>query len=226
MADPDVDGNIYQNRLDYKKSSYKKMLLASGEKFIEESFAQLQASADLFADNSIILGRDVTVDGVADVHMTGYKDLVATCAKDAVSHVNDDGGAKTRNVVYSPATSEKESRIEALVQLNQLLFQMANPNTYFAYGNDGSAANSYITEAAKELVIVGSNQMIEALKGQDVSLFKSLKDIFDTGRIVELPISTFDTSFVSGTDTPLAPLAQLNIGQQNSSLFILDATGW
>jgi hypothetical protein len=109
--------------------------------------------------------------------MPGLIDLIGTALSDTKVSVNAD--TLTRNIVYTPIDSTKPSKVEALVQLNQLVFKMENPRPIFAYGNkkDGTKYITDITDGT--ITIVGSNRMIESLKGQDFAGYNSLKQLFE-----------------------------------------------
>jgi hypothetical protein len=117
---------------------------------------------------------------------------------------SDYEGAGCHYVTYVPndTTSASESRVEAMAQLNQLFFLMQNPNKCFAY-----SAGLQQSAQLNDLVAVATNQTIEGMKAADVNYFKELAKVFNPNNLLQLPETTFDTTYVSTGATNAAVFA-------------------
>jgi hypothetical protein len=71
---------------------------------------------------------------------------------------------------------------------------MQNPNKCFAY-----AAGLQQSANRDDLVAIASNETIEGMKAADVNYFKNLASVFNPDNLLQVPETTFDTTYYAGS---------------------------
>jgi hypothetical protein len=138
MPDADIDANVDYFVANYRKGEYADRLL--DEEFINESFAQLDASFETLYANRFLFGIDrttTTQDGVTAVtHYNGIKDLIANAAAStAITAIDGLDVLSTTTVAKNIQLPSTLTDVDCFSQINNLMYKMSQINTVFTFGS-------------------------------------------------------------------------------------------
>jgi hypothetical protein len=139
MPNADVDSNLDYFTVNYRKAEYADKLL--DEKFITESFAQLDNSFDTLYANRFIFGtsRVATLqDGTTStIVYNGLKQLIAKALSNAaISNIDSIDVLSTTALATNIQIASSVTPLDCYSQILNLMFKLGQLNTVFAFGSN------------------------------------------------------------------------------------------